>query len=59
MEQKVSVPKGSRTPVTGLKILGPRPLDDRDKKHLLNNKMVELGGFEPPTSAMPLQHSPN
>ena len=25
-----SVPKGSRTPVAGMKILSPRPLDDGD-----------------------------
>src|SRR5271156_191138 len=59
---KIGVPTGIRTPVLTVKGWCPRPLDDGDagrKKSNANNKLVEPGGIEPPTSCMPCKRSPS
>ena len=56
------VPKGIRTPVTAVKGRCPRPTRRwgqclKPFSHGLN--LVEPGGFEPPTSTLPVLRSPN
>ena len=64
------VPMGIRTPVTAVKGLCPRPLDDGDGTSLRKHKgrpygrplymsLVELVGIEPTTSCMPCKRSPS
>ena len=55
LKEAAGVPTGIRTPVTSVKGMCPRPLDDGD----MSKNLVEPGGIEPPTSCMPCKRSPS